>query len=270
MKIGLFCGRGVLPQRVIAACQHRNIPLLAIAFPDQTPEDGVNGVDHLWIRMGAIGEILAQLKKNNVSHVMFAGGVDRPSWSELGLDWTGTKWLAKIGMKSLGDDGLLTAVIDLLAHEGFQVLAINELLPDIICQGGNLSIAEPTSLDITDITYGMQILKTLGPLDVGQAVVVQNGIVLALEAAEGTAAMIARAGALKRPGPGGVLIKCSKPGQSQQADLPSIGPDTIAQIKAAGFCGIAVESKLTQIIDPQTTIAQANAAGIFLVGMEGA
>ncbi len=268
-KLALFAGSGNLPQRIIEACQKKKIPLFVLAFSRQTPEDffDKSTIDHAWVQLGAIGEIISILKKQGVSHVVFAGGITRPSWSELGLDWTGTKWLAKIGMKSLGDDGLLSAAIDLLENEGFQVVAVDKILTDILCPAGLLTPLPPSQEDYKDIAYGTSILNLLGPADVGQAVVIQNGIVLAIEAIEGTKDMLSRVKNLKRPGPGGVLVKMLKPGQNRCADLPSIGPDTVRQAVEAGLVGIAVEAGATHVIDQEKTLDLACSNNLFLIGL---
>jgi len=119
-----------------------------------------------------------------------------------------------------------------------------------------------------DIDRGVAVVRALGAVDVGQGCVVQQGIVLALEAIEGTDAMLARAAKLSRPGPGGVLVKLVKPGQDRRADLPTIGPGTVAAAASAGLRGIAFEAGGTILTDRAAMVADAEAAGLFLCGVD--
>ena len=266
-KVGLLCGAGQLPLKVMGACNDRHIPFFAIAFPGQTPESAVERCDHKWVHLGAIGDILTALKQKNVSHIVFAGGIRRPSWSELGLDWKGTMWLARMGLKSLGDDGILSAATQLLESEGFEVLSPSYFIDYLRCPVGCLTNTKPTHEDEKDIERGLSILSLLSAADVGQGVIVQQGLVLAIEAIEGTAQMIMRAGELKRAGSGGVLVKVMKLNQNQKVDLPTIGPQTIHELVKAGLKGVAVGALTTQVIDLSETVKLANQAGLFLVGI---
>jgi hypothetical protein len=118
-----------------------------------------------------------------------------------------------------------------------------------------------------DIARGLSVVKALGEADVGQAVIVQQGIVLGVEASEGTDALIARCAALKREGPGGVLVKLAKPQQDDRFDLPTIGPETIAAAAKTGLSGIAIEAGRSLVIDRDKVRQLADEAGIFVVGL---
>ena len=130
---------------------------------------------------------------------------------------------------------------------------------------GTLTKISPTPDDYLDIDRGVQILKTLSPLDIGQSIIVQQGLVLGIEAIEGTKTLIQRCALLKREGSGGVLVKMAKTGQNKKIDLPTIGPETIEDLKKAGFVGIAAEANATQVIDYEQTIKLADEMGLFIV-----
>lgn len=266
-KIALFAGRGDLPQAIISACQEQNKPFIVIAFQGQTDPDLVKHTPHFWAHLGAVGPVIAKLKENQVTTIVMAGAISRPSWSELSLDWVGTKWLAKIGLKSLGDDGILSAVVHVLEQEGFEVISPSDILSNLRAPKGVMGKQVPSEENWSDIRYGIDILRTLGHLDVGQATVIQQGIVLGIEAIEGTAALLQRCADLKRPGEGGVLVKMAKPTQNHQVDLPTIGPETIQQVHSAGLKGIAVEATATQILNQSEVIRLANQHSLFLVGL---
>jgi DUF1009 family protein len=183
-------------------------------------------------------------------------------------DAEGVRILARIGRAAFqGDDGLLKAVIRVLAEDGFRVLAVQDVLTDSLVGAGVLTSRQPDAVALADIARGLAVAAALGRADVGQGCVVQQGLVLAVEAIEGTDAMLARAGALAREGPGGVLVKLCKPDQDRRADLPTIGPGTVAAARAAGLRGIAVSAGGALLVQGARTLAAADAAGLFVVGL---
>lgn len=280
-RIALFAGQGDLPFQIVTHCHQKNQPLFLVAFEGQTDPELVNLQEkhvqndangHIWVHFGAVGEIVHYLKANHVTHIVMAGNMRRPSWPEIKLDWKGVQWAAKIGIaqrgaKSLGDDGLLTRVVDLLKGEGFGVISPAEILDNLLAPEGVMGVHHPDPADWPDILRGRDVALSLGASDVGQSVVVQEGLVLGVEAIEGTESLLSRCGALRREGRGGVLVKMAKPNQNQAVDLPTIGVATIRQAKAAGLRGIAVEAGLTQILDQKAVIQAADEAGLYLMGI---
>jgi UDP-2,3-diacylglucosamine hydrolase len=175
--------------------------------------------------------------------------------------------LARIGYRALGDDGLLTAVIKELEREGFRVIGADRLLGEAAMPEGPLGKVRPDPDAESDIAHGMRVARALGALDIGQAVVVQQGFVLGVEAVEGTDGLMRRCAQLRHDGPGGVLVKVEKPGQERRADRPVIGPQTVILAARSGLCGIAGEAGATLVIDRDEVVRLADAAGIFVVGV---
>jgi len=197
------------------------------------------------------------------------GPVKRPSLLALRPDAEGAKLVAKIGRAAFaGDDGLLAAIIRTLGEDGFRVLGAHDILADVLGPAGLLTQTAPDAAAMADVQRGLAVLATLGAADIGQACVVQQGIVLAVEAVEGTDAMLSRVAGLARPGPGGVLIKCAKPGQDRRADLPTLGVATITNAATAGLRGIAFEAGSTILADRAAMVAAADGAGLFLTGID--
>lgn len=279
--IALFAGCGDLPRKIIAQCYKTETPIFLIAFEGQTDPELVNyyknqqqtqSQNHLWTHFGAIGEILRYMKHNSVTHIVMAGGMRRPAWSEIKFDWKGAQWfaklsLAKMGLNASGDDGLLRQIEGFLKEEGFDVMSATDILDNLLIPQGVLGQHQPDSTDYDDIQRGIKVAQLLGEADVGQSVVVQEGLVLGVEAIEGTANLLARCETLRRGGRGGVLVKIAKPNQSRTIDLPTIGIDTIHQAKSAGLRGIAIEAGSTQILDAEAVIKAADSAGLFLIGV---
>jgi DUF1009 family protein len=222
---------------------------------------------HAWVRLGAAGQGFQALREAGVTDVVMAGSVRRPSLKELAPDWRAAKFFARVGLAALGDDGLLSGVVNEFESEGFNVVGADALLSCLLAREGVYGRVAPDAQASADIAHGMKVAKALGALDVGQAVVVQQGLVLGVEAIEGTAQLIARCQDLKREGEGGVLVKCAKPGQERRVDLPAIGPDTLLQAHQAGLRGIALEANGALVLDEAALIEAADRLGLFVTAV---
>ena len=268
-KLGILAGNGELPVRLIAACRASGRPVFVLAFEGQTDASLVEGVAHAWCRLGAAGTAFKLLRENGVQDLVMAGRVTRPSLAELRPDLRATRFFAKVGIKALGDDGLLSAVVREIEGEGFKVVGPDEVLADLIAPAGLYTKQAPDEQARADIERGLRVARALGRVDVGQAVVVQQGLVLGVEAIEGTDALLARCAGLRREGLGGVLVKIAKPGQERRVDLPTIGASTVLGAAAAGLRGIAVETGRSLVLDLAAVTQAADAAGLFVIGVEG-
>jgi len=265
-KLGILAGGGTLPARLVERCRQTDRPVFVVAFPGETDPATVIDVPHAWIRLGAVGTILDTLHAEGVRTLVMAGGMRRPSLLTLRPDFRAARILAKIGMRVMGDDGLLAALIKELEAEGFVLVGIDAVLTDAVAAAGVYGRHLPDGQAARDIARGIEVAQGLGRYDVGQAVIVQQGMVLGVEAAEGTDALIDRCGPLRRDGPGGVLVKAMKPGQEKRADLPTIGPRTVERAAAAGLTGIAVEAGSSLIVDRAALIEVADRLGLFVTG----
>jgi DUF1009 family protein len=267
-RLGIIAGSGGLPRRLVECCRAAGRELFVLAIEGAAEPPTVDGVPHAWCRLGAAAKGLALLRRHNVTELVLAGGVDRPSLMALRPDWRAARLFARIGYRALGDDGILSAVIAELEREGFRVVAAERLLAGGLAGEGPFGRCRPDAQAIADIEHGLRVARALGALDIGQAVVVQQGLVLGVEAIEGTDALLRRCKDLRREGPGGVLVKAEKPGQETRADRPTIGPRTVALAAAAGLRGIAVEAGAAIVVDRDEMAAAADRAGLFVVGIK--
>jgi DUF1009 family protein len=266
--LGILAGGGTLPRRVAEAVASQGRGVFIVAFAGQFDPGTIVGYPHAVLRIGEAGRIIETLKDAGVVDLVMAGGVRRPSLIEIKPDWRGVQLLARIGAGALGDDGLLAAIGRELEREGFRLVGASEILSGAAVAAGVLGRHSPDGTAHADIAHGLKVARVLGLVDVGQAVVVQQGLVLGVEAIEGTDALLARVGPLGREGPGGVLVKIAKPQQDRRIDLPTIGPATVAAATAAGLRGIAVEAGGAIVLDRAETIAAADAAGLFLIAVD--
>ncbi len=267
--LGILAGGGPLPGQVARAAAAAGRDVFIVGFEDFAEAGVIGAYPHAYARVGAAGRILALLRGAGCVELVLVGPVRRPSLLDLRPDREGAKILARVGRAAFaGDDGLLAALVRVFGEEGFRVLGAHEVLTEALGPAGQLGRVAADAAALADLRRGVAVVRALGAADVGQACVVQQGIVLAVEAIEGTDAMLARAGGLARPGPGGVLVKMAKPGQDRRADLPAIGPRTPGAAAAAGLRGVAFEAGGTLLIDRPGCVAAADAAGVFLLGFE--
>jgi UDP-2,3-diacylglucosamine hydrolase len=271
--LGILAGGGPLPARVAAAARAAGRDVFVVGLEGFADRTVIDPWPHVFIRMGAAGRIIAALKAHGCQDLVLIGPVRRPSFLDIRPDAEGTKMLARIGMAAFaGDDGLLKAVIRVLGEEGFRVLGAHEILNEALGPRGLLSRIGPDANAMADITRGIAVAKALGAADVGQGCVVRAGVVIAVEAVEGTDAMLSRCGALLdamgMAKPAGVLVKSVKPGQDRRADLPTIGPDTVRHAAEAGLCGIAYDAGGTILAEREACIARADELGLFLLGFD--
>lgn len=267
LKLGILAGGGPLPGHLIEACRSAARPYFVIAFEGHADPDVIGDAPHAWVRLGAADDALSLLRAEQVEEIVMAGPVRRPTLKELRPDRRAARFLAR-GLLNKGDNGLLGAIVQTLEEEeGFQVVGAAAVLSQLRAPYGSLGRFEPDVDAMEDIAHGVRVLTKTGQLDIGQAVIVQQGIVLGLEAAEGTRGLIERCGPLRREGRGGVLVKLPKPGQEIRADMPTIGRSTVAVAIEAGLSGIAVSAGDTLVLDRSDLVSTADAAGLFVVGV---
>ncbi len=268
MPLGIIAGGGPLPGQVAQAARASGRAVFIAGIEGFAEPDVLAPYPHRVFRLGAIGAMIRAFRDEGCRDLVMIGPVKRPSFLSLRPDAEGARMLARIGKAAfLGDDGLLAAIMRVLAEEGFTMLGAHDIFTDALAPEGLLTRTAPDALAMADIKRGMEVLKLIGAADIGQACVVQQGIVLAVEAVEGTDAMLARIAAVTRPGPGGVLVKLAKPGQERRADLPALGTATVQHARAAGLRGVAFEAGGSLLTNKLEMIEFADAGGIFLLGV---
>ena len=270
-KLGIIAGGGTIPKLLIDFCLKQKRDFFVLAIEGNADEHLVDAsIPHAWIRIGQAGTGFKRMAEEHVQDVVMIGTIKRPSFKELVPDLRTTAFFAKIGLKSLGDDGILRALVKELENEGLIVRGIHEVMPDLLVKSGVLGKHKPDKQALADIKRGVEVALALGSLDVGQSVIVQQGLVLGMEGIEGTDKLIIRCGDYKRKGEGGVLVKLRKPKQDMRIDLPTIGIKTLENAKASGLRGVAVHAGNALIVDEAKVIDYANKEGLFVVGINPA
>jgi DUF1009 family protein len=266
-KLGIIAGSTELPRVLIEACQTQGRDFFVLALDEACEDATIDGIEHEWMRLGALGKALSALKREGVEELVLAGKVKRPRLANLRPDLKATKLLARLGSNLLkGDDELLRTIITFLEDEGFRVVGVQDVAPELVTPEGLIGSIYPDKKAQADISFGAKIARGVGALDIGQSVIVQNHQVLGVEAIEGTDRLIERCTALKVEERGGVLVKVKKPHQEGRVDLPTIGVETVERVAAAGFSGIAIEAGSSLMLDRKALARRADALDIFVVG----
>jgi hypothetical protein len=277
-KIGIIAGGGNLPLHLIHACQNDGAEFYVIRLKGYADEQ-LEAYPGEECGIAEIGKLIRVLKAHNCDAIVMAGVVKRPNFAQLKPDWRGAALLPKaVSAARKGDGAILDVMVETFEAEGFLVVGAEEVAQSIFAKAGALGSVSPTEEDFTDIKKAASIVNALGPFDIGQAVVVRNGLVLAVEAAEGTDLMLQRCADLpeeiKGFEPGeeaskrGVVLKRPKPGQELRVDLPTIGIETLRRAAAAGLQGIAVEAENSLVLDRDSLITEANQSGMFIYAFE--
>src|SRR5438270_9158098 len=272
--VGLIAAGGAMPFAVADCLKARGIDCVLFALKGACDPGGVERFRHHWISVGQIGRAVRLFRSENCRDLVFIGTLVRPALSEIRLDWgtfrvLGRVWAAFRG----GDDHLLSGIAKILENDGFRMVGIKDVAPDLLMPEGCLTLKTPDETAAADIARGRDVLRALGPFDIGQAAVVIDGHVVGVEDIEGTDGLLARVARLRTEGrirastARGVLVKAPKSGQDLRFDLPTIGPRTIEGAAAAGLAGIAVVAGNTIVVEPQAVIEAADAAGLFVTGL---
>ena len=272
-KVALIAGGGPLPHAVLAGAQASGIEVYVASLDGfSAQEDFQTKGGHF--RLGDLGKLIKTLRRENVEAVSFAGIVKRPDFKALRPDAGALKYLpGVIKAATDGDDALLRFVTGIFEKENIKVIGPQMLCQSLLAEEGVLTSGKLSDDDMEDAQKAREIAKAIGALDIGQGAIVAAGLILAVEAQEGTDAMLARVASLpsdlkSETGRLGVLAKMVKPGQEDRVDMPTIGLDTVSGAREAGLAGIAVEAGRAFIMDKDAVIDAANAGGLFIIGLE--
>jgi DUF1009 family protein len=272
--VGVIAGGGAMPFAVADSLRARGLDPILFALRGVCDPTAAERFRHHWIAVGQYGRARKLFRAENCKNLVFIGTLVRPSLSEIRLDWAtllvlGRVWSAFRG----GDDHLLSGVGRIFEQDGFRLLGLKEVAPDLLMPEGGVTRATPDPDAMADIARGREVLSALGPFDIGQAAVVIDGHVVGVEGLEGTDellkgyARLREGRRIRAPAGRGVLVKAPKNGQDLRFDLPTVGSQTVKGAAAAGLAGLAVIAGNTVVADPQAMIEAADTAGLFVTGL---
>jgi len=271
--LGIIAGGGELPVAIAQSARDAGRDVLVLAMSGA--DDELSSFPREDVGIGELGKTLALLKKHGCDEITLAGRVPRPDWSAIRLDARGAMALPKVLAAALkGDDAIMRAMIAIFEKEGIRVVGTAYAAPDLIASVGVYGRHKPGEQALEDIKLAREVVRRMGKLDIGQATAVCEGLVLAVEAAEGTDAMLERIPLLSKNQRGtsekrrGVLVKAPKPNQERRIDLPVVGTRTVELAAAGGLVGIAVEAGGALILRKEKLVSRADELGMFVMAFE--
>ena len=261
--VGIIAGNGLLPASIAASLTKQNSKCYIAALTGEADPGLYQQYPHRFFKLGMAGSIIEYFNTSNVEYVVLAGGVNRPNLKSLKVDMTGSMLIARVlKQKFLGDDNLLKIITGFLEEKGFKIIAGHEILA-----ADNVIITKtaPSLSEIRDIDLGISLLESIGEMDVGQSVIVEDGYILGIEAAEGTDNLIIRCSHLRKNSRGGVLIKMAKKNQDTRVDMPTIGPETMEHLARYNYSGLAIKKDQVIVLEPKEVVKLANEHGLFCI-----
>jgi DUF1009 family protein len=270
----IICGGGSLPYTVADAALGKGRPVVLLAITGFADVAAVARYPHHWIALGQFGRLRRLAREAQCRDIVFVGTLVRPAIARIRLDLLTLRLLPRI-IRTFrgGDDRLLSGIGKIFEEHGFRLVGAHEVAPQILAPEGAFGRCVPSEGQEADIKLGIALLRAIGPFDVGQAVVIAQERVLAVEASEGTDLMLAHVAELRRAGRihvaagKGVLVKAAKPHQDRRFDLPSIGPKTVEGVARAGLGGVAVLAGEAIVAEPQDIVAAADRHNVFVIGV---
>lgn len=271
--LALICGYGSLPMEIARGAVAAGRRPFLIGIEGEASLE-ITAFPSVFLSWGQVGRLFRILSQRNIVEVVFAGGIlRRPELRKLRLDWGAIAILPEVLAFMLGGDNtVLSGLIRMFERRGISVSGAHQIAPGLLAGAGRIAGPAPSAGDMANIALAFDACKALGRFDIGQAAVAEASRVVAVEAAEGTDALLARIVAMRQigrmppAGKNGVLVKTMKPGQDMRADLPAIGPATVDGVVAAGLRGIAIEADHAIILEREKTLLAARKAGIFIFG----
>ena len=271
--LSIIAGGGSVPLYVARTARAAGRDVFIIGI-DGEVDPGIAEFPHAILKWGEIGRLESLLASHGARELVLIGSIrSRPDFSQLKLDFGAVRILPELlRLVAGGDNDLLSGVVRMFDKRGYTIVGAHEVASELVAKPGPLGERTPDKAGRIDAERAMVAARAIGPIDAGQAAVAVNGRVVALEAAEGTDAVLERVAALRASGRirwngrAGVLAKCAKPQQDLRVDMPTIGPKTVAAAIAAGLAGIVVEAGRVMIVDRADVLREADAGGLFLVG----
>jgi DUF1009 family protein len=276
-QIGIVCGSGALPFAVAESVERRGIKAFLLPIRGFADDAHTGRYPHQWIGLGQYGLMKKALRAAGIRDVTFIGGLVRPSLRSIGFDFGTLRALPRLlkGFRG-GDDHLLTTIANIIESDGFRVVGLDSVAPELLVPVGALGRRVPDAKAEADIARALAALHAMGPFDIGQGAVVIGGHIVALEGIEGTDELLARVkhlreiGRLRAPPGLGVLVKAPKHGQDTRFDLPSLGPRTVEGVVAAGLAGVAVVAGFSVVAEADKLVELADRHDVFVTGLPDA
>lgn len=269
-SLGIIGGAGNLPQILAKRCLQLGYTPYVAAIDGDSDIKSIECFEHQIFKISSVGAILNYFTKNQVRNIVCVGSVTRVEFKLKNFDFEGAKLVSQILLsKSLSDDNILRVIATFLEKRGFKVIAATDILNNNLNLGTVTNIA-PSARDLEDINIGIKLLNTISKFNVGQALIISEGLVLGIEGPEGTDELIARCIALRaknNKNSGGILVKSAKISQDKRLDIPTVGFNTITHLARGNYNGLALDSSCILIENEEQMIQCANEHKVFIFNL---
>lgn len=273
--LAIVAGGGPVPLIVANAAARAGRPVFIVGIAGEA-DDTIAAYPHEVLKWGQFGRLETLLAEHGTKEVVLVGTIgSRPDLKDMKLDFGAVRVMARVATLLMrGDNGLLSGLIGLFNERGYTVVGAHEVALELVATAGQMGNHAPDKDALRDARRAMKAARVIGKLDAGQAAVVVNGVIVGLEAYEGTDGLLERVGRLREvgrvrwKGRAGVLAKCAKPQQDLRVDMPTIGVKTVRAAAAAGLAGIAVEAGRVMIVDREAVVELADREGLFVIGRD--
>lgn len=265
--IGIIIGGGDLPRSVAEALNKKKRPYYLFPILGTANVMDLSGHPHKWIALGKVDHFLKLLRQRNIKQIMFLGYISRAAILKTAFDWKALSWLCSILFCWFKDNAVLNALIQHFEREGFTVLGVHQVAPDLLMPEGFLTETKASTRDQASIRMGVEAALKLGHLDRGQAAVVSGNQVIAVEDKRGTDFLIQYA-RRKSPQSDLILVKTARPQQDLRIDLPTIGLQTVENLAKSSYKGLCLEAGVGILLNGSEVIKRANQHKIFLYGYQ--
>ena len=263
-NIGIIAGGGQFPRLVAQQARAAGLGVVICGFQGHTDPDTAKHADAFeLLHLGQLGRMISFFQEHHVTRACMAGSISKPKALDFRPDWRAAKILFSLRKK--GDDALLRAIMADIEKDGIRIVASADLAPGLRAPRGTLSRRTPTDEEWKDLRYGWPIARSMGAFDIGQCLIVREGMVMAVECLEGTDATIKRGAELG--GNGCIAIKMVKPGQDERVDLPSVGLATVRNLVEHHYAVLAIQAEKTLIFDREEALALADEHGLAVVSL---
>ena len=263
-KIGIIAGGGKLPILIGESLIKAGKSVIFFCIEPYVKKRDYKKFVCVFVKLELISKILKLLKMHEIQKIIMAGNVKRPSLKDIKFDYKTLKFIKEYALQPKGDDKLLLSIVEFIEKEGFCFINWKEEVKDLFVKEDNLSKKKPNKISLENLNKGLQVYKTLGKIDLSQSIIIQNNIVLGIEASEGTDELIKRCYKYKKKGDRGILIKLSKYNQDNRFDLPVIGMKTFKLLKKYNYEGIFVEKEKLIILEKEKIIKFCNDNSLFI------
>ena len=266
-KIGILAGGGKLPRLIGENLIKLGNSVIYFCIKPYAQESNYNGCNINIIKLESLSKIVKLLKVNLIEKIIMAGYVKRPSLKEIKFDFHTLKFIKNYALQPKGDDKLLFTIAHFFENEGFEFMDWKNTCKELFINQDYLTKIKPDKISLENLKKGLDIFKSIGMIDLSQSIIIQNNLVLGIEAAEGTDELIRRCYKYKKKGDKGILIKLSKYNQDTRFDIPVIGLNTVKLIKKYDFKGIFLENKNCIILEKENVIDYCNINLLFIAGI---